>query len=289
MPSPQHDALNALFRNRPAFALELLRDHFGVAVPPAGVAEVAPGDFNDRPSRDCQADTVVMAGPRHGRTHGAIVEVQLDIKEDKRKAWPRYAAALWLREDCPVEVLVVCTDTRVAAWASRPIPTALPGYVLHPRVLGPDRIPAVTDASQAADCLELATLSVMAHGHRREVPEAFMAALSKVADGDSAQYYEHAWKLSPLSARRILEDLMASTTWPVHSPFAREHFGKGKEEGKTEGKTEGEARALIRVLKARDLLTEEAHARIDACKDPDQLEAWIERAATATSTDQIFT
>ena len=40
---------------------------------------------------------------------------------------------------------------------------------------------------------------------------------------------------------------MASTVWPVHSPFAREHYGHGKEDGRTEGK------ARARLVEALEL------------------------------------
>ncbi len=50
---------------------------------------------------------------------------------------------------------------------------------------------------------------------------------------------------------------MKSDTWPVYSPFAKEHFGRGKEEGKkegrTEGKNEGQVDGILTVLEARCL------------------------------------
>jgi len=45
----------------------------------------------------------------------------------------------------------------------------------------------------------------------------------------------------------------------------------------------GEARALLLVLKARQLpVSEEVRQRIDSCVDRDQLEEWITRSATIT-------
>jgi hypothetical protein len=285
MPSVEHDTLNMLFRNRPAFALEVLRDLFDVDVPEHACVEVAPADFNDRPSRDCVADTVVIVGPSYERSFAAIIEPQLKIEPSKLTSWPRYAAALWLREDCEIEVLAICPDAKVAAWASQPIPTKLPGYALRVRVIGPDQIPIITDVARAMESPELSALSVMAHGHRREVAMTFMTALEKVPHEHAPYYYEYAHRLSPLTVRRILEELMTSTAWPVYSPFAREHFGKGK----VEGLAEGEAKAVLSVFQARGItVTDEARARIMTCTDVDQLDEWVRRAVTAATVEELF-
>ncbi|MEU7743299.1 hypothetical protein [Nonomuraea sp. NPDC049158] len=293
MPSPVHDTLNALFRNRPALAVEILRDAFDVDLPTDALVEVAGNDFNDRPSKDLQADTVIVVGPRQDPIHGIIVEIQQKKEDDKLTTWARYAAALWLRLKCPVVVLTLCPTTSVATWAAKPIVTSLPGFVLQPRVVGPDRIPVITDPSEAMDCIELAAMSVMMHGQQRAVTEAFVAALSKLADDDAPQYYEYGYRLASLVARRIMEDIMSSTAWPVYSPFAKEHFGKGKAEGKAEGKVEGKvegkAEAVIKILKARGIsVPQDAHDRITRCTDLDQIEEWIDRAVTATALDDLF-
>ena len=82
---------------------------------------------------------------------------------------------------------------------------------------------------------------------------------------------------------------MASTTWPVHSPFAREHFGRGKAEGRAEGRAIGEGEAVLKVLAVRGIeVSEDAHARISDCRDIQQLDAWLGRAVTATSVADLF-
>jgi predicted transposase YdaD len=86
---------------------------------------------------------------------------------------------------------------------------------------------------------------------------------------------------------------MSSSTWPVYSPFAREHFGRGKDEGLAEGLAEGrakgEAEAVLRVLAARRIeVPEEARARISSCADLRQLDAWLDRAVVATSVAELF-
>lgn len=86
---------------------------------------------------------------------------------------------------------------------------------------------------------------------------------------------------------------MSSAKLPLSSPFAIEHFGRGKAEGKAEGeakgKAEGEANALLMFLYARGLqVTEEEKARIAACTNIDQLRTWVVRAAIVTTTAELF-
>ena len=91
--------------------------------------------------------------------------------------------------------------------------------------------------------------------------------------------------MAPLAVQRILEQLMTSDTWPVYSPFAKEHFGRGKKEGKAEG----EAEAILLVLEARGLdVTDAERERITACTDLRQLKKWVRRAVTAEKTSDLF-
>jgi hypothetical protein len=293
MPTPVHDSLNGLFRNRPAFAAEILRNTFQIDLPTDTHIEVAAADFNDRLSIDFHADTVIIVGPRLSPAYAIIVEIQQQKVEEKRPMWARYAAALWLQVKCPVVLLVCCPTDRVAAWAEEPVVTQLDSFVLHPRVLGPRQIPPITDPGEALECLELATMSVMVHGAQREVSESFMTALAKVEVGDAVQYYEYAFRLASTDVRRFLEDMVSSTTWPVYSPFAKEHYGHGhsdgRAEGKAEGKAEGEVAMLLIMLKARGIaVTAEAEARIVECTDLSRLAHWGERASIATTLGEVF-
>ena len=74
---------------------------------------------------------------------------------------------------------------------------------------------------------------------------------------------------------------MANTTWPVYSPFAKEHFGKGKAEGKAE--------AVVAVLLARGVrVIAEQRTLIETTINPERLDRWINQAATATSMNDLF-
>jgi hypothetical protein len=82
---------------------------------------------------------------------------------------------------------------------------------------------------------------------------------------------------------------LTSTQWPVYSPFAREHFGRGKAEGEAQGKAEEAARSVLLVLAARGFdVPDDTRDRITACTDLAQLETWLTRAATAQTLQDLF-
>jgi hypothetical protein len=305
MPSPWHDGVTQLFRDDPHLAVMLLRECAGLDLPSDLPARLESPSFNDRPSSDFQADMAVVEGPSQDPVHGTIVEAQQARIESKRQQLPRYAAALWLLIRRPVDILVVCPDQATADWYARPIPTTLPGYTSHPRAIGPGQIPAIHDPRQVAARPGLGALSMAMHGGNRAVAEAFMAGLALLTPEAGPTYYENAYSMSSTAIRQILEELVSTTAWPVYSPFAKEHFGRGraegiaegkaegiaegKAEGIAEGKAEGETEAILLVLQARGLeVSAEEHARVVSCTDLDQLKTWVRRAATVHRTSELF-
>jgi hypothetical protein len=293
MPSAWHDAITWLFSEQPTLAARVLREWAGAEVPADQPARLEQPGFNDRPSTDFSADVVVTDGPVGDPVHASIVEAQRERVEAKRQQLARYAAALWLIVRCPVDVLVICPDQVTADWYARPIETSLPGYLLVPRGLGPRQVPVLTDPQAAAASPAMAVLSVAMHGQAPGVAQAFMSGLASMPPTQWSAYYESAHALCTVSVRRVLEDMMSTTASPVSSPFAREHFGRGKAEGLAEGKAEGlaagEAEAILLVLHARGLEISPAdQARIAACNDLDQLRIWVARAVTATAVSDLF-
>jgi hypothetical protein len=64
---------------------------------------------------------------------------------------------------------------------------------------------------------------------------------------------------------------------------------RGLAKGKAEGKAEGAASAVLRVAARRGVsLNESERARVMACTDLPTLEAWLDRAVTATCADDIL-
>ncbi|WP_019633894.1 hypothetical protein [Actinomadura atramentaria] len=77
--------------------------------------------------------------------------------------------------------------------------------------------------------------------------------------------------------------------WPVVSPFAREHYGRGEREGHLKGEQRQAVEAALDTIDARGLaLTDTERERITTCTDLDQLRTWRRRAITAHTTTDIF-
>jgi hypothetical protein len=265
--------------------MEIAASLSGAQFPPGVPVRAEDPNFNDRPSSDFQADAVIVAGPARDPVRAVIVEAQKHTLKDKPPQWARYAAQLWTFLRCPVDVLVICPDAKSAFWYARPVPTSLPGYTHLPIVLPPSAVPAITSAGEAAARPAMAALSVAYHGADPAVCQAFTDGMRQLPPDRASQYHEHAYNMAPLAVQRILEQLMTSNTWPVYSPFAKEHFGRGKKEGRAEG----EAEAILLVLKARSLdVSDTERERITSCTDLKQLKKWITRAATAEKSSDLF-
>ena len=92
--------------------------------------------------------------------------------------------------------------------------------------------------------------------------------------------------VAPESARAALEELMMTH---LRDDFVDGFLDQGRAEGRAQGVAQGEAHLLLRFMAARGLdIPEHIRARVAECADTARLEAWADRAATATSVDEIF-
>jgi hypothetical protein len=289
MPSSWHDSVTTIFTENPELAVEIATSLTGTCVPSGTPVRAEAPNFNDRPSTDFIADAVIVAGPARDPVRAVIVEAQKRTLRDKPPQWARYAAQLWTFLRCPVDVLVICPDAKSAFWYARPVVTNLPGYTHLPIVLPPSAVPAITSPGEAAARPAMAALSVAYHGADPKVCRAFADGLRRLPPDHAVKYHEHAFNMAPLAVQRILEQLMTSDSWPVYTPIAKEHFGRGKREGKAEGVAEGEAEAILLVLEARSLDVSDAdRERVTGCTDLKLLKKWVRRAATAEKTSDVF-
>ncbi|MGI9003964.1 MAG: hypothetical protein ACR2GH_20330 [Pseudonocardia sp.] len=265
-----------------------------VTLPGFEQAEVESGEFTVLTPTEYRADAVVVVSVAGVAVWAVVVEVQLGRDPDKRWSWPVYLATLRGRFRCPAVLLVVCVDAATAAWYAAPIELG-PGAVT-PMVVGPDRVPVVTDVEYAGRVPELAVLSAIAHGgdpDRSKVLDAVVAALATVDPDRGGLYCDLVLAVLPEAAQRYLEGLMATGTYEYRSDFARRYFFEGRAEGeaagKEEGKAEGEARAVLAVLDARGIdVPPDTRTRIVECADLDQLDIWVRRAVTAETVHDLF-
>lgn len=290
MPSQLHETLTELFRHRPPLAAELA-ECLGVKLPTYEQARLDSGDLTDLVPTQWRADAVVtLTNVDRQPVLAVVIEVQLRRDRDKHYSWPTYLTNLRARLQCPVLLLVICPDSRTAAWCAIRIELG-PGFALNPFVLGPDQVPVVTDVNQASRSPELAVLSAMAHGAAPDQDRVFHALLVALDNVD----YEHATLYAGVvfaalsdAARHRLEALMSTGTAEYRdylSPFVNRFVNQGRREGEAKG----EAKALLRVLAARGIdVPDDARTRITECTDLEQLDTWVSRAATARSVDDLF-
>ncbi|WP_084761091.1 hypothetical protein [Nocardia mangyaensis] len=229
-----------------------------------------------------------------------VVEAQ-NKKDDSRPcAWAYYLAFLHAKYAMPVVLVVVCRNRTTATWAEGPLSighATWPCVTLRPLVLGPHNVPAVTDVEAAVTDLPLAALSAITHATRPEIGailEALSAALHLVGDHDDAQIYTELVELGLGRTRgaRIWRNLMSIDL----SFFRGETSQRLREEGREQGLEQGLERGIeqgrahvLRILRRRGIEpSPAAEAKISACRDLDELDAWFDRAFDARTADDLF-
>ncbi|MEV0199873.1 hypothetical protein [Nonomuraea sp. NPDC050691] len=169
-------------------------------------------------------------------------------------------------------LLVVCHDSATARWARLPKGIGLeerPSLVLHPVVLGPDNVPAITDLAQASEDVVLTVFSAL-------ILEVLAAALDTV-DTQTAGYFAEFTEvgLGDTDARHLWRALMSTKTYRYQSEFAQQIEARG------------EAKMLI-LEDRRIPVTPDIRERIMTCTDTTLLEAWARRTLHATTADELF-
>jgi hypothetical protein len=290
MPSQAHAVLVDLFRQSTSLTLALLRTA-GVEVrdwQPTIVESTLPVT-----STDYHVDLAVHCDDEAGATRLlALVEIQLRVNEDKLRTWPLYQAAARAQYGCDACVLVFALKESVARWARTPVPLGPGGSVFRAIVFGPSDVPHHFEHATP----ELLLLSALAHG--KTDPTTLDAAITAIAPLEDAQRSRAYFDLLRYHVKgaldRALERLMATTEHKYLSDFARKYYDEGEAKGKAEGEAQGEARgkasALLQILAARGLeVPDDARARVLACLDLAQLDAWLASALTATSVAEVIT
>jgi len=190
MPSPLHEALLQLFRNRPELAPDLLRGALRADVPDYLEVRIDSAELNEVQPAEYRPDMIALL-LRDEPVMGIVVEVQLSTDERKQFAWPAYVTNLRARLRCPVYLLVFAADESVAHWARRPIDLS-GGCLFTPWVLSRRNVPEITDDVLAQADPELAVLSAYSHGHDANIHKTARIALaacnaSRALDEDRAK------------------------------------------------------------------------------------------------------
>jgi hypothetical protein len=297
--SPLHEALVEVFQRAPALLRSLVgsrlrvlaRKRLGFATDHTRVSQL----------REVDADLVLKIYSATGKLLCAIVlEVQLAIRRAKARVWPLYEAWVHQRLRCPVYVVVLTVDPKVAAWAAGPFCTG--DMTLRPWVIGPEHIPSITSFAQAREAVELTFLSGLAHCKQPvalQIGRALWYALDSTRHEQADLYWDMFMRRLDTTIRRALE--MELQGWKPQSPWGKRIYAEGlakgryqgmaegKAEGLAEGKVLGKAEDVLTVLRVRNIrLTRSQRRLIGDCRDPRRLRAWLRLACTATSATELF-
>ena len=202
-------------------------------------------DLSQVVSTEYRADHVAVIRDGERAKLAVVVEIQRQIDRGKQRSWPVYVAAARASLGCPVVLLVIAPEARVARWARGEIETGHPGFTLRPLVVSYAEVPRVMVAAEASRHPELAVLSVLAHRGAEEA-EAAVAALRELPEERSRLYFDVIMAALPELARRTLEAHMEG--YEYQSEFARKYVAQGREEGREEGRVEGLKRGLAAGL-----------------------------------------
>ncbi|MEV3870913.1 hypothetical protein [Streptomyces sp. NPDC049906] len=289
MVTSSHEAAHRIFQERPELLVPVFRV-LGVPLSSKVAVEALTGDATEIRPVERRVDSVLRVESSDGTRFLLAIEAQRRRDPEKAASWAYYLAFLQAKHKLPVLLLVVCRDRATAKWATGPFRTGIEGWTAlstHPLVLGPDNIPVITDVAEASRNLALATFSAMTHGEHRDITpilDALARALGQV-EVETALYFRELLELG-------LGDTPARETWRNMMSVATYFPGRGTiiEETYLKGKGEGRAEALVDVLEMRGLtVTDEARERITGTTDAETLTAWLAKALTATTVDDLFT
>ncbi|MFF1922374.1 hypothetical protein ACFVW8_17615 [Streptomyces sp. NPDC058221] len=292
MVSSPHEAMHRIFQEYPGL-FSRVSEVLGIDIPPPTSATLLPTDLTENSPVERRVDTLLRIETQDDGPFLLAIEAQ--GKKDLRKStsWPYYVTYLHNKYGgLPVLLLIVCQDHTTAEWAATPITIGVPRWqtlTLNPIVAGPHNMPVITNVAEARKDLALATLAAITHADNPDVGailKTLSAALREAPDNITEPIAElTAQGLGNRPAAQQWRNLVAVDT-SFYTSFMSEEI---RDEGRDEGRVEGQAKGILLVLEARGVpLTDEARKRIADCNDSQLLDQWIQRAATATSTDEVF-
>jgi hypothetical protein len=254
--------------------------------------------------RLADSDLVLEVRSRGKLVCAIVFEVQLAIDRRKARTWPLYAAWVHHRLGCPVHVVVLTVDAKVARWAAGPFGAG--DLSMRTCVIGPEHIPPITDAGTACANVELTFLSALAHAKEPialEIGRVLWHALDATDHEQGDLYWDIFMSRVHIAIRRALA--MELQGWKPQSTWGKRIYAEGRAKGVAEGRAkgvaegrakgvaEGEAHGLaegvLTLLRVRSIaLTRAQREQIRTCRDPRRLRVWLRRAGTARSGSELL-
>ena len=282
-----HEGPLDLVRQHPEIAVELVHGTAGVKLPAQLAVSLAPTDMSAVVPVQYLADMVVLiSDAATGKpVLAVIIEPQLRDSETKRYSWPVYVTTARRVARCPAAVLVVLGPYPAeAARCRRLIRTGHPGFDLAPVVIDSGAPPGRNGAGGpylTVFAASMGGIDLESEAGARQVLDAM--ASTEVSAADRLRMTAIILRLASDAARQILEAMMTT------SEYEKTFVERIHDQGIAEGEARGEAKALLRLLDARELdLTQGQREQVMSSTDAAQLDRWFDRAITASTAAEVF-
>lgn len=286
MPKIRHEAVVEILQNEPRLVLSLLA-YSGMHLPFGSQVGVTLGDSNlsDRAAdgneylRSLFSDNVFVFEEDRRRV-AVIAEVQSDRPDERCSlSWPAYVANARRRHRCDTLLMVFAVTKDAARGSAKPIRTGHPGWDLVPLISGRGRTPGTPPAGGRFGA-ELALLRIITHELTLNTHEARMFALAAVQSAPPeriARYTGYLKALTPQSVREPLETLMKTVF--------KDAFVDGLLD---QGHLRGVRQKTLQLLDKRFSVPEDVRKQVEECTDIAKIDAWFDRAISATSLEEVF-
>ncbi|SES46173.1 hypothetical protein SAMN04487983_105929 [Streptomyces sp. yr375] len=307
MVSSPHEAMHRIFQHD-THLFSRVSKVLGCDLPVPDSVTILPTDLTETGPVERRVDTLLrFDSVEHGDFLLAI-EAQGNKNLTKPASWAYYTAYLWSKYRLPTALMVVVQDHATAAWAQQSVasgPPQLPTLTIRPLVAGPHNMPMITDPTEAAEDLVLATLAAITHAGDPaigDILKTLSTALKQEREDTVAPIIELITQgLGKRPAKELWRNLVAVDLSFYKSDLAEELRDEGREKGREEGREEGlgqgrvegsvntYVRVILATLERRGIdVSADVRERIAECSDLELLHEWFLRAATATSAAEIF-
>lgn len=299
--SIQHEAPLEVCDQHPRVVASLLTLLLSEELPAYDELRMEPADFTQTVAKEYRADRALVFLRRKRPVLAVIIEVQRRRDERKRRAWPVYTSVLYSRLGCPTYLLVVTLNEATARWAREPIAGFQPGSRFAPLVVARADVPPIRSLDEARANMPLALFSALLHvGTEGGEYVAYYAVRALYESSPEPERLDRTiWMLGLVGGivgrekfKQIERLVMIEPTTkiiPRLQVIRDRAMAKGIALGEARGEARGEAKALLKLLAVRGLtLTAVQRQQILSCSDEQQIETWIERAATARSTVEVL-
>ena len=307
--SKEHAALVELFRVHPELATWLAQHVGGLTLPAGHTSRAAEPNFK---LINLSADALTIVQDQDQSDVLALpVEIQRAIKKAKLFIWPAYQWVGRSQLGCKTRVLVIATTREVAAWARQTIDDG-ENNTTTAMVIGPDDVPRIAVVAIAVAFPALAVLSAAMHADGADglsIARAAFAALRSLSPAIARRYSHLVFhKLSPEDLSRLHEEnamnapYLRSDVDDDDPPDTYSEYLLGLMAEKAAEVTaqvtaqvtaaetlRARIELLLRILNRRGLAIDaNTRVRVFASTDTAELDAWIDRAVTATTTADVF-